>query len=102
MIGPTATGGSVIRYSAAHRQEYNFFCQNYKKMVNFFFGCLQKTWNLLIFLLFIFGCLDVIRVQDLDQIKYLSSAQETRNENKENWEEKIDNDTRMRRLAPVI
>ena len=84
MIGPTATGGSVIRYSEAHRQEYNFFCQNYKKMINFFFGCLQKTWNLLIFLLFIFGCLDVIRVQDLDQIKYLSSVQETRNENKEN------------------
>jgi len=78
MIGPTATGGSVIRYSAAHRQEYNFFWQNYKKMINFFFGCLQKTWNLLIFLLFIFGCLDVIRVQDLDQVSFECTGDEKR------------------------
>ena len=27
MIGPTATGGKVIRYSAAHRQEHEFFWQ---------------------------------------------------------------------------
>jgi hypothetical protein len=35
-------------------------------------------------------------------IKYLSSAQETRNKNKENRGEKIDNDTGMSLLDPVI
>ena len=89
MIGPTATGGSVIRYSVAHRQEYNFFWQNYKKMINFFFGCLQKTWNLLIFLLFIFGCLDVIRVQDLDQVSFECTGDEKRKQRelrREDWQ----------------
>jgi hypothetical protein len=48
------------------------------------------------------GLYDTSLLEYKISIKYLSSEPETRNKNKENREEMIDNDTRMRRLAPVI
>ena len=75
MIGPTATGGSVIRYSAAHRQEYNFFGKTTRKWLIFF---LLFTENLESAYFSSFCCLDVIRVQDLDQVSFECTGDEKR------------------------
>ena len=99
MIGPTATGGSVIRYSAAHRQEYNFFGKTTRKWLIFFF-VYRKPGICLFFFFLLFRCHQSTGPRS--SIFRVHRRRETKTKRIKNWEEKIDNDTRMRRLAPVI